>query len=1255
MPLPALAPDAPRRASPPHPSGPRSSPPAKLVRSRSANSLALFTTASSPQERGASPPAPVAIPLPPADSSHDGIRLVGSYDSSDGASSALSPSSPYQSISPPAPALPASRSPDDALLSPTQQHQQPNKLTKWLSRGSPSGSSSPEERALPESPTKSRKTRSRSIGSLNLLTRSLNGGSACPSAEPGPCPPAPSALVAPAPIISISSSPSDHFSPSSPLPASTASSSQSSSPSLAAQQQPQLDPLRRSSATSTSSTASSSARRSAFPNLSSLKPGSSKAVGAPVRDRKRSLRRARPIAATADPTSPALLDDDWATADLESGDEDGRLISEAMVRAARATRAGTSSSAASRRSSSIASTSTGTGASSSVGSGNGSGAGAGAAAGEGRLARGLRKTRSGLRLFGKAKEQASMVVVGGGEGGGGAALDLHSGGARSASTGSDSAFEVASAESPAASVTPTSSAFPSSSSGPSPLNASSGSSPAREPAPPSQPAAPLSPSSNVANRIGGWFSSMLHTSSSGATSSSSSSVHLPLPSPSTEDAAFVPSSPDKARSTASSRAPGSSSSPAAASRTSASMGAPSSSPLKKGSSSSSAAVGGRLGPLDRMLDRAVQYFLDTDSQADRCEDDIWVLGVRHVGWRLEEEPHEDGADGAEEGEVGGEKDWKRRSLPGLGRKRGSPTKQRKAAPAPPPPPLPAAPTSTSDDPFLAPSTSAAASVGSPSPTAPVPPAAPPTTINGWPANFYHDFYSRIALTYRSNFPVIPCDPSSSSSAGTGVVQGMLSNLSMSIGRGVHRGAAAQPATGAGAGSAAATAAGLSSDAGWGCMLRTGQSLLANALTKVHLGRDWRRPLAPAATTSAVPSAATYARLLSLFLDDPSPVSPFSVHRFALEGKRLGKEVGEWFGPSTAAGAIKTLVNAYEPAGLRVVSCVDGAVYGSEVAAASAVDGEEWKKPVLVLVNLRLGIDGVNPIYHEAIKGIFRFPQSVGIAGGRPSSSYYFVGAQANSLFYIDPHHPRPAIRLVLPSEPALVDAAQSIPLAPSSVPDNLAMQLDSFLLSAYPDAAWATYHCDRVRKCALTSLDPSMLLGFVIEDERDWTDFVGRVKELSASSAPIFSIASSPPSWMRRSTTSATIPARPSATPAANSAADDSYTDLGSSGDDADSSGFTAGGRGPDGGEGASGGGSSVGFSEPDDWELQSTDGEVDEAAEPSGPSGTGEAPQHDRPIGEGTSPLGEPPVVVSPSLAPTAPREAVDEGWQGVEAERSS
>jgi cysteine protease ATG4 len=114
---------------------------------------------------------------------------------------------------------------------------------------------------------------------------------------------------------------------------------------------------------------------------------------------------------------------------------------------------------------------------------------------------------------------------------------------------------------------------------------------------------------------------------------------------------------------------------------------------------------------------------------------------------------------------------------------------------------------------------------------------------------------------------------------------------------------------------------------------------------------------------------------------------------ALAGKELGKDVGQWFGPSTAAGAIKysfsltfpfnqltcarrTLVHAFPEAGLGVSVATDGVIYQSDVYAASNVHigsprrhmKATWgERAVLVLIGIRLGIDGVNPIYYETIK------------------------------------------------------------------------------------------------------------------------------------------------------------------------------------------------------------------------------------------------------------------------------------------------
>lgn len=354
-------------------------------------------------------------------------------------------------------------------------------------------------------------------------------------------------------------------------------------------------------------------------------------------------------------------------------------------------------------------------------------------------------------------------------------------------------------------------------------------------------------------------------------------------------------------------------------------------------------------------------------------------------------------------------------------------------------------------------------------------------------------------------------------------------------------------------------AGLTTDSGWGCMLRTGQSLLANALINVHLGRSWLRDAPPmrqlhffeelaglALDASAEKESisewrekrarhATYIKILSWFLDDPSPACPFGVHRMAREGKRLGKEVGEWFGPSTAAGAIKQLVSEFPEAGIAVELAHDGVFYLDEVRAAGrsqspaspsqqrgkarcaapSLDGRRgqgvaWHRPVLVLIGIRLGLDSVNPIYYDSVKATFSFPHSVGIAGGRPSSSYYFMGHQGNSLFYLDPHNVHPAVPLRYP--PSTFPAAVPLHL---DVAHRFALHdkddEEEWWSHAYSEAQTSTFHCEKVRRMPIKSLDPSMLLGFLVKDEEDLADLCARIKALPKT---IFSFAESAPKWV---------------------------------------------------------------------------------------------------------------------------------------------
>ncbi|GAA5995321.1 hypothetical protein JCM5350_007052 [Sporobolomyces pararoseus] len=1061
---------------------------------------------------------------------------------------------------------PASSS-SSSLVLPDQQNRQLS-TSSSSSLSPPHPPSSNETLPLPTSKPKGRTGRSRSIGSLHLLTNALSRTSSSSSS---------------------SSSTTANIRP--VTPPSPTSRAQSLAPPLsdAADSQPSARPVllgqtsrKPSSSSSTSSTSSSLLQVAA----SSFK-----------HKRSKSKKRNQKEENLNEIEKGTGLEEEWSAAEIEEGDEQGRIFIEEMTSRVRST----TSSELSVRSGKSGKTSTNGNGESSPSLGNSQCSSNGG--GGGKFVQSLRRTRSKLGLIaggkGKESEETSAPIsltVEPGEGMGEDGTIVHSPVMTFVEPPSPSDLKTFDQELVAPppprndetpmiiSTSPTMDSFSSST------------------LPTSPKAATANTTTTATQRIGGWFSSMLNNSTSSPSSRPSSVTSSPATSPEKQQQLYQ----QPRQRTHSSHSPSSTrnffSSPTKKLSNSSLSLPPSSASAASATQPSLPTSASRLGPLDRMLDKAVQYFLDTDSNADKCQDDIWLLGgVKHEGWRPLTNLSE-GNDGFEDSE--------RSSLTEEGpgskaSKRWSPIKSRankqrerqqsretiisngtrNSGDESPSPSLRSFSTTVSGD-------SSSLSFPSPSPSASQPTTAPPgTTINGWPASFFLDFYSRPALTYRSNFVPIPCSPSKGST--TSAMHGMFNSLSLSIGRG---GGSNTRDSNRGGGS---EENGLSSDTGWGCMLRTGQSLLANALVTAHLGRNWRRPLpasslpapsahgqpAPPNSTSATlpPLYSTYTRILSLFLDTPSPSSPFSVHKFALEGQRLGKSVGEWFGPSTAAGAIKRLVNDFEPAGIKVVSCVDGTLYENEVVAASTKE-KKWDAKVLVLINLRLGIDGVNPIYHEAVKAIFRIPQSVGIAGGRPSSSYYFVGSQADSLFYIDPHHPRPSVSTIdLPSE--LESANAKLPLSaanPSSETGEREM-LNSFFSTAYDDSAWRTYHCDKVRKCALSSLDPSMLVGFLIQDEQDWEDFKLKARELGKNSSAIFSIAPSPPKWMRRSSSSTALPPPQMSV----SPGDDSFSEL-----DEDSivhqGPATVGGE--DGGQRENFEEDDVEFSEPEDWELQSTD-----------------------------------------------------------------
>ncbi|GMF17533.1 unnamed protein product [Phytophthora lilii] len=247
---------------------------------------------------------------------------------------------------------------------------------------------------------------------------------------------------------------------------------------------------------------------------------------------------------------------------------------------------------------------------------------------------------------------------------------------------------------------------------------------------------------------------------------------------------------------------------------------------------------------------------------------------------------------------------------------------------------------------------------------------------------------------------------------------------------------------------------LTSDAGWGCMLRSAQMLLGQALQRRLLGRDWRLP----ALLQAEPDARLpprYVQLLRWFADAPDVECRYSIHHMVKLGMQYDKLPGEWYGPTTAAQVLRDLVNLHrrEFGGeLAMYVPQEGVVYADDVTRLcvshldddpprdkqpqpqqdgkpppeffdpllhppTAEDSGDWSTALLILIPLRLGLDQVNERYVPALQKTFEFPQSVGIIGGKKGHSVYFVGTQEDQLHLLDPHdvHPAPELTAAFPT------------------------------------------------------------------------------------------------------------------------------------------------------------------------------------------------------------------------------------------------
>eukprot|EP00039_Didymoeca_costata_P032413 m.37728 g.37728 ORF g.37728 m.37728 type:complete len:162 (+) comp9343_c0_seq2:22-507(+) len=133
-------------------------------------------------------------------------------------------------------------------------------------------------------------------------------------------------------------------------------------------------------------------------------------------------------------------------------------------------------------------------------------------------------------------------------------------------------------------------------------------------------------------------------------------------------------------------------------------------------------------------------------------------------------------------------------------------------------------------------------------------------------------------------------------------------------------------------------------------------------------------------------------------------------------------------------------------------------------------GKRWN-PLFILVPLRLGLRNFNIRYIPALKKCLSSRHCVGIMGGKPRHSLYFIGYQDKDLIGLDPHACRPTED-------------------PMDLKTNL-----------------KTYHCTAPRKIPFTGIDPSLALGFYCETEEDLNNFFDFSVEHCGGPTPLYSIA----------------------------------------------------------------------------------------------------------------------------------------------------
>jgi cysteine protease ATG4 len=293
--------------------------------------------------------------------------------------------------------------------------------------------------------------------------------------------------------------------------------------------------------------------------------------------------------------------------------------------------------------------------------------------------------------------------------------------------------------------------------------------------------------------------------------------------------------------------------------------------------------------------------------------------------------------------------------------------------------------------------------------------------------------------------------------------------------------------------------GLTTDAGWGCTIRSGQMLMANCLLVHFKGREWRRSQGE---TEQQHERESERDILSLFFDTEAPEHYLSIHNIIKQGQSFGIVAGHWVGPFVLSQTLEKIINCKEsssskkkrsssspkkkkkrkmPFALYLVSERGG---GGGIPTLYRSEAQSRGYPQLILIPLTLGhTPSINPRYIPQILTVLSMGQCVGIIGGKPGSSVYVIGRQGDRLLYLDPHTLKPAGSWRETSTSTSTSGSGSGSNMNGGDTQDEAEDVESFF-------------CDSIHHMPGSRLDPSLCIGFYCREKDDFEDLYKRLEGL---------------------------------------------------------------------------------------------------------------------------------------------------------------